>query len=239
MNTTLETIPFLNLALSFSPVIIVLVILYRWSLSCGTAIYAVLRMVAQLLLVGYVLTFLFESTSASMVLATLSVMLAAASWIALRPLSTKSKTAYLKMLGSISVGGVLTLILVTQGVLNLEPWFEPHLIIPLAGMLFATSMNTVSLAAERYEAESQRGADYHDARHIALRAALIPMINSLFAVGFVSFPGMMTGQILSGISPLVAVRYQIMVMCMLFGSSGICAICYLLLQRLAVAQTCR
>ncbi|MEE9218726.1 MAG: ABC transporter permease, partial [Acidobacteriota bacterium] len=102
MNITLETIPFLNLALSFAPVVIVLAILYRWSLSCGTAIYAVLRMVAQLLLVGYVLTFLFESTSAPMVLATLSIMLAAASWIALRPLSRKSKTAYLKALGSIS-----------------------------------------------------------------------------------------------------------------------------------------
>ena len=43
----------------------------------------------------------------------------------------------------------------------------------------------------------------------------------LLAVGLVSLPGMMTGQILSGVSPMVAVRYQIMVMCMFFGSTGI------------------
>jgi len=55
------------------------------------------------------------------------------------------------------------------------------------------------------------------------------VINSLFAVGLVSLPGMMTGQILSGISPLIAARYQIMVMCMIFGSAGIATACFLVL----------
>ena len=50
-------------------------------------------------------------------------------------------------------------------------------------------------------------------------------------VGLVSLPGMMTGQILSGVSPFIAVRYQIMVMCMLFASAGISAGCFLLLLR--------
>ncbi len=58
-------------------------------------------------------------------------------------------------------------------------------------------------------------------------AALIPQINALLAVGLVALPGMMTGQILSGVDPLVAVRYQIVVMCMIFGSSGVAAACYL------------
>ena len=62
---------------------------------------------------------------------------------------------------------------------------------------------------------------------IALRTALIPIINSLLAVGLVSLPGMMTGQILSGVSPLIAVRYQIMVMCMIFGSAGITSAIFL------------
>ena len=70
-----------------------------------------------------------------------------------------------------------------------------------------------------------------EARNRALNASLIPAINSLFAVGLVSFPGMMTGQILSGVEPLVAARYQIMVMCMIFGSAGIAAACYLFLQK--------
>ena len=56
---------------------------------------------------------------------------------------------------------------------------------------------------------------------------MIPQINALLAVGLVSLPGMMTGQILSGIDPMVAVRYQIMVMCMVFGSGGLGAAIYL------------
>jgi putative ABC transport system permease protein len=59
---------------------------------------------------------------------------------------------------------------------------------------------------------------------------LIPITNSLFAVGLVSLPGMMTGQILSGVSPLVAAKYQIVVMSMLFGVSGMAAAIYLTLQ---------
>ena len=56
-----------------------------------------------------------------------------------------------------------------------------------------------------------------------MTTGMIPVINSLFAVGLVALPGMMTGQILSGVSPLIAVRYQIMVMCMMFGGAGLSA----------------
>jgi len=97
-------------------------------------------------------------------------------------------------------------------------WFEPNLVVPIAGMIFANSMNTVSLAAERFESEFKRGENYISARRTALDATLIPQINSLFAVGLVALPGMMTGQILSGVDPNIAVRYQIMVMWMIFGS---------------------
>ena len=76
----------------------------------------------------------------------------------------------------------------------------------------------------------RRGDDYTTARDTAMQTALIPIINSLFAVGLVSLPGMMTGQILSGVSPLIAVRYQIMVMAMIFGASGIATAVFLLLS---------
>jgi len=65
---------------------------------------------------------------------------------------------------------------------------------------------------------------------------MIPVINSMFAVGLVALPGMMTGQILSGVSPLIAVRYQIVVMCMLFAASGICAAIYLVLVSRRIAS---
>ena len=121
--------------------------------------------------------------------------------------------------------------LITQGVLAMDPWYLPSYMIPLAGMIFANAMNSVSLAGERLEAELDRGVSYERARVIALQTSLIPITNSLFAVGLVSLPGMMTGQILSGVSPFIAARYQIMVMCMLFGSAGISSASFLALAR--------
>jgi len=127
------------------------------------------------------------------------------------------------------------LAIVTQLVLDLPRWFEPSFVVPLAGMIFANAMNTVSLAAERFESELSRGADTAEARRTALDASLIPQINGLLAVGLVSLPGMMTGQILSGVEPLIAVRYQIMVMCMVFGAGGLGAIAYLTLRPMRTA----
>jgi putative ABC transport system permease protein len=103
--------------------------------------------------------------------------------------------------------------------------------IPLAGMVFANSMNAVSLAVERINAELERQVNFDDARNIAMHAALIPTINSMLAVGLVSLPGMMTGQILSGISPLVAARYQIMVICMIFAAGGLSTAIFLEMSR--------
>ena len=230
MSQPIEIIPLDRLALAFVPVGIVVGILVRWSQGAGTAMYGVARMLIQLLLIGYVLTFIFETDSRMLVVGVLSFMLVIASWIALRPLQIKDRRQYRRALSSIALGGVLTLLLITQGVLNLEPWFDPSKMIPLAGMIFANCMTSISLAADRFYAERPE-VEYIEARNSAFRAALIPITNSLFAVGLVSLPGMMTGQILTGADPLVAARYQIMVMCMLYGSSGISVVCYLSLLK--------
>jgi len=101
----------------------------------------------------------------------------------------------------------------------------------LAGMVFSNSMNMISLAVERMNAELERKETFDYARNIAMYAAMIPTINTMFAVGLVSLPGMMTGQILSGISPLIAVRYQIMVMCMIFAAGGLSTALFLKISR--------
>ena len=231
MNNSIQIIPFANLAVAFIPALVVVGIFYKWSLGSRHALYAISRMLAQLLLIGYCLTYIFESDSVWIVAAVLTVMVFTSSWIALRTIKNQRQTFYKYALCSILLGGGTTLILVAQGVLNLDPWYLPRYLIPLAGMIFANAMNSVSLAADRFDAEIKRDVDYVQARSIALRASLIPIINSLFAVGLVSLPGMMTGQILSGISPLVAVRYQIMVMCMIFGTAGISSACFLTLVK--------
>ena len=225
-----EEISLQGLALGLLPVAAVIVIMLRWSAGAGTAIYATARMLIQLLLIGYVLVFIFDAQQPTIIAAVLVLMLMFASWIAIRPVAGSGSNVFRDALVAISVGGILVLALVTQFVIDVEPWFNPRYVVPLAGMVFAGAMNSVSLAAERFEAETSRDVSVKEARRIALSAALIPIINSLFAVGLVALPGMMTGQILSGISPLIAAKYQIVVMSMLFGVSGLSAALYLQLQ---------
>ena len=225
----IETIPLNNLTYTLIPVLIVLVILVKWKLNTTYAIYAMSRMLIQLLAIGYLLNTIFASESAQITLFILAVMLLFASWIALNSVKQKRRQLFGKTVVSLVVACGFTLAIVIAAVLELSPWYQPRYVIPLGGMILANAMNTISLAAERFQSEINNRTDIIEARNIAFNAALIPTINVLFAVGLVSLPGMMTGQILSGISPFIAARYQIMVMCMIFASSGLSAACFLTL----------
>ncbi len=227
MSNTITTINLNNLAIALIPALLVLLIFIRWSLSIVQPTYALMRMLTQLLLVGYALSYIFASQSSGLILIILVIMCLASGWIALGSITKQRGNLFKYAFMAIALGGGLTLALMTQGTLHLSPWYTPHYMIPIAGMIFANSMNSVSLAAERLHSEYQNNADYTLARNTAFHAAMIPVINSLFAVGLVSLPGMMTGQILSGISPFIAARYQIMVMAMIFGSSGLSTAIYL------------
>ncbi|MBT3340363.1 MAG: ABC transporter permease [Planctomycetes bacterium] len=225
MNT--PEIALVDLVFVLLPALAVIVVLAKWSLDAKNALYAFARMLGQLLLIGYFLTFLFETEHSWVVLLVLGVMVAASSWIALSSVKPRRAGLYRHAFVSIAVGGGITLVAVTAGVLKIEPWFEPRYMIPLAGMIFANAMNSVSLAADRFYAEVDRGETPLAARRVALQTSLIPIMNSLFAVGLVSIPGMMTGQILSGVTPFVASRYQIMVMLMIFASAGLSSVSFL------------
>ncbi|WP_426414801.1 ABC transporter permease [Aestuariirhabdus sp. LZHN29] len=222
-----DVIPFSRLLIAFAPVVLLVCVLFYWSLAWKTALYALLRMVVQLLLIGYALSFLFSTESSLLVLGVLLVMVLASGWISLRTVEQHRWRLLRHAMLAIGITGGATLVLVSQSVLVLDPWYEPRFMIPIAGMIFSNALNAVSLAAERMVAEQERGQSIESARSIALTASLIPMTNALFAVGLVALPGMMTGQILSGVSPLVAVRYQILVMCMTYGASGLAAAWFL------------
>jgi putative ABC transport system permease protein len=232
MQNTVQTIPLVHLAVAFIPVIAVLLLFARWQLNLNKAVYALTRMLGQLLLIGYGLNYVFAADSAYIILLVLAVMVLCSSWISLGMVSHKRRLQlYRKALASIALGGGIPLFIMTQAVIELHPWYEPRYMIALGGMVFANAMNNVSLAAERFGSEISREVDYITARNTAFNAAMIPVINSLFAVGLVSLPGMMTGQILSGVSAFIAARYQIMVMCMIFSSSGLTTACFLLLMK--------
>ena len=225
-------IPLVNLLLGFLPVILLITVMKFWGLNALQSVYANFRMLIQLLLIGYVLTYIFETDQPIVVLLVVLFMILMSSWIALRPLQERGIKAFMIVVVSLGLSGLAVLLLISQLIVELPRWYEPSFIVPIAGMIFANSMNTVSLAGERFSIERQRDKNYHEARRIALETAMIPQINALLAVGLVSLPGMMTGQILSGIEPLTAARYQIMVMCMIFSTAGLSAVTYMSLKKL-------
>ena len=230
MNGGILEISLQGLVYAFIPALAVLLVMWRWQAGAGTAVYAMARMLVQLLAIGYVLIYIFESDNYSTIAGVLTIMIAVASWIAVRPLGASRRRSWPNSLVAIGIKTLVILAFVTQVVIGVEPWFSPRYVVPLGGMVITGAMNAVSLAAERFQSETARDEPLLEARRSAFKTALIPITNMLFAVGVVSLPGMMTGQILSGVSPLIAAKYQIIVMTMFFGTGGIAAALYLQLE---------
>ncbi len=199
----------------------------RWFSGGRTVLYGFLRMSLQLTLLGYLLVYVFEAESPYPVAGALLVMLSASAWIALNPLKKRGLHLFGTALKSIFLGAGSSLSLAVFGVLSLSPWWYPRYLLPIAGMTFSAALNGVSLAAERFFAARSLGAALEEARNQAYQTALIPYLNSLFSAGLVSIPGMMTGQILAGVSPLLAVKYQILIMALIFSSAGLSSLFFL------------
>jgi putative ABC transport system permease protein len=204
-------------------------IMYSWGFSIKPLGVASLRMVLQLVAIGYVLVFLFEAPSPWVSSAVFGVMLLASTLIAKRHMKQGGWRALGKLLFSIAVASACMLALVLY-VIDAQPWYRPQYFIPLAGMIVASSMNALSLFAERLASELEKHP-FDIARNRAFNASLIPQFNSFLAVGLVSLPGMMTGQILAGISPMIAVRYQIVVMVMVLCTAAFSVVVYTLLGK--------
>lgn len=197
---------------------------------------AAVRTVVQLLLVGYVLTFVFGQGTLPVVLAMATVMMVAAARAAVRRPSRTYRGAFVHAFVTLLLAGLIITTTVTAGIVGVEPWYEPRYFIPLLGMILGNSLTGVSLGLDtlldrvteqraRVELELALGASAREAArpHVreAVRRGLIPIINSMMVVGLVSIPGMMTGQILAGADPLGAVKYQIVVMFMVAASTSL------------------
>ena len=195
-----------------------------------------LRTFLQLFMLGYILRFIFHLNSAWPVLVVFIFMIVFACRIIRGRVKERQISFFWPVLISMTISYALVSILVTGVVVGAKPWWKPQYFIPLSGMLIGNSMNAVAIALERLLGELRRrrqevemmlclGADYQEASkdmvRNAMRAGMIPSINSMMAVGVVFIPGMMTGQILVGADPVSAIRYQIVVMVMLVGSTAI------------------
>lgn len=226
-------IPFVHLLYLLLPLCCVAYFYNKWVHNVKELVYATIRMLVQLMAIGYILTGLFNQRHWWMGMIVLSCMLAIATFIVLRNTNDRSWSHYWRILGATAIAALINLWLIVAVVLNIRAQYEPRILIPLAGLAFHTIMNVLSLAIERFESDYDRHRNFSSARQHAVKVALIPQINALFAVGLVSLPGMMTGQILSGIDPLIAVRYQIVIMLLgVTGGGGSVVIYFLLLEKM-------
>lgn len=226
----MQTIPFTNLFISLLPLIILWYFYKKWTGNKTEIIYSTLRMLIQLLTIGYLLIYLFEEKSSILGIGLISFMIIVSSFISLRNSSTKSLKEYSFILFSVALSGLFHLFITIEFVLDLDKFYEPRFVIPIAGMIFINCMHALSLVIERFQKELLQTKSFMQARKNSFKLAMIPQINAFFAVGLVALPGMMTGQILSGVDPLVAVRYQIMIMSLALSSAGISLIIYFILK---------
>ncbi|WP_144508493.1 ABC transporter permease [Bacillus mycoides] len=204
---------------------------------------ATLRMTIQLVLVAYVLTYIFENSNPFYTIALITSITTFAIFNIYKrvniPMSKELKrVAALSMIAG-SVGPLLLFIFV---IIGHDPWYAPQYIVPIAGMLIGNAMTGICLGANTFlsSMKSQRdhiegalmlGATPKQAAAPLIRdafdSAILPTINSMVGMGIISLPGMMTGQILSGVSPFTAIQYQIAIILGISGSTAFSVIIFL------------
>lgn len=129
----------------------------------------------------------------------------------------------------------LVTVFALTGQIKPSPWWSPQFALPLFGMILGNTMTGLSLGLDTLHSALDRGRRTIEARLLlgdtrlsamlpalrqALRTGFTAVINSMTVTGVVSLPGMMTGQILSGIDPQEAVKYQLLVMFLIGGATG-------------------
>jgi len=227
--------------LSLAAILVLLLGVLSTSMKLGIAkkLYiAAARTTVQLLFIGLVLKTIFASTSIVFILLISLVMICIAGWEILSRQQRKLKGwwGFGISTGSLFISSFLITLLCLFSVIQADPWYSPQYAIPLLGMLLGNTMTGIALGMDRLvqtawqqrpeiEQRLMLGQTATQAianiRSEAMRAGMIPIINSMAAAGIVSLPGMMTGQILAGAAPVDAVKYQILIMFMISSGTGL------------------
>jgi putative ABC transport system permease protein len=196
-----------------------------------------LRSAIQLLLIGWVLKLLFSHPEPAWVGLMALVMLLAAGYEVMQRQHRRFTGWWGFSMGATAIffSSFLITLFTLLFLIAAEPWYTPQYAVPLLGMLLGNTMNGISLGLDRLtqsawqqkaliEGRLMLGQPWHetiaDIRRDSIRTGLIPILNAMAAAGIITLPGMMTGQILAGASPLEAVKYQILIMFLIAAGTG-------------------
>lgn len=210
---------------------------------------SVSRMTIQLSFVGILLQFLFDINALWFTSLWFIIMIFVASLNIIKRSGVKLKKSLIINYISLLIPVILMLTYLLVFVVRPEPYFDARHFIPLAGMLLGNSMNAAALALERfYNGIMKNKKEYYSYISIgatvseaiypfllkAYRAALMPTIATMSTMGLVSLPGMMTGQILGGSSPITSIKYQIIIMIFIFSSTSLASMFIINLAKIAM-----
>ncbi len=225
-----------SLILCFFLLVIPLAISYRIKLHISRkTIDAVARMTVQLVLVGVFLTYVFDLNNRALNLAWVLGMVIIASYTTIRNIELKMEKLLLPVILSFMAANLSVLLYFNEFVLDLGNLLEARYLIPIGGMILGNSLrgNIVGMGEfyedirrneNRYLYNLSLGASMYEALmpyiRKCLRSALRPTLANIATVGVVFLPGMMTGQILGGASPMLAIKYQISIMIALYVSTS-------------------
>ena len=228
-------IPILQLVFAYIFIVILLIIAkYREVGHTSEIILASVRMTVQLVLMGFVLTYIFDNPSFWLVLIVLTLMEGFAVQNIFGRISTDIFPSLKRIIAvAMFTGTGISIFVFLIIVIGLDPWYLPQYFIPISGMLIGNSMTGISLGVEglingirdnraMIETALMMGAEPElTTKEISNRAfynAILPTLNSMLGMGIIFLPGMMTGQILAGAPPLTAIKYQIAIMMGILGS---------------------
>jgi len=199
------------------------------------ATIAVIRMTAQLLFVGFYLEIVFRLNNPFLNLLWLMVMVAVADGSILRGCRLRISKFMLPVFIALLTGTIIPVLTFVVPILQRSNWLDAQYVIPLAGMVLGNCLRADIIGLTQfydsirnnekvYHQTLAHGARLQEALHPywreAMRAALVPTIATMATIGLVSLPGMMTGAILSGTSPMTAIKYQIAIMIAIFSGTA-------------------
>ena len=238
MQQELIDLAWWQLAIGAALVLALAVVTYLGRLGLSRdLVVAATRMVVQLALVGLVLEALFSVAAFHWVALMAVVMLLLAGREVMSRQKRRMTGGWAFAIGTVSmfISSFAVTVFALLAIVGPQPWYTPQYAIPLLGMLLGNTMTGVALGMDRLtdtawrqrtviEGRLMLGMSWSDAvadlRRDAMRSGMIPIINGMAAAGVVSLPGMMTGQILGGSPPALAVKYQVLVFFMIAVGTG-------------------